>query len=555
MQKGFSNGLGFLWVLVSTLFLGAAITACSSNSSSKKSNTLYIHFSSEPTTLNPINSSDAYASRVQNFVIDTLLTKNPKTNEYMPGVAESWTVSEDGKVYTFKIRKGIKFTDGTDLTAKDIKFSFDAVLDTKYEAAHKLAYFQNIESPKLIDDYTIEFTTKNKYFGNLDTLARGINIVPLATYSKQSKDNKLSKTLVGSGPYKIFKYNKSKNLILTKNKDWWGYKVDQSNLKNIHNFNKIFIRFVKEDAIKLELLKKQKLTYILVSGEEYVKKIDTDQSEWSHLEKHEVENDAYKGYSFIAWNLNNPIFKDKKVRIALAHLMNRELIQEKFQYGKSYLTTGPLYSQSMYADQSVEPIAFDPEKAKELLNSAGWRDTDKDGNLDKVVEGRKMDFKFSLLNPNRNVEKYFTLYKEDLKKVGIELDIKNVDWNSFIKALDERKFDSVTLAWTASEEDVDVDFKQIWHSESASSNGSNFIGYNNPQVDKLIDQSRAELDREKRIPILKKAFKLISEDAPYLFMFTSKNMYVVDKDIVKDKVTYRYTIGTPYWSIKAPETL
>lgn len=538
--------------LVSVLSL-SALTSCSSKSSSSSDNTFYISFMSEPTTLNPINSSDAYATRVQQFVIDNLLTKHPETNEYRPGLAESWTVSPDGKVYTFKLRQGIKFTDGTSLTAKDVKFSFDAVLDPKYEAAHKLAYFQNINSPKIIDDYTIEFTVKNKYFGNLETLAMGVQIVPEATYSKQDKDNKLSKVLIGSGPYKILKYNKSKNLILTKNKDWWGYKVDQDNLKNIHRFDKIFIRFVKEDAIRLELLKKQKLTYSPISGEEFVKKIDTTKSEWSHLVKNEVENDAHKGYSFVAWNLKNPIFSDKKVRVALAHLMNRELIRDKFQYGKSYLATGPLYSQSMYADKSVKPISFDVEKAKALMNEAGWADSDKDGLLDKKINNAKTDFKFTLLNPNRDVEKYFTLYKEDLKKAGIELEIKNVDWNSFIKALDERKFDAVTLAWTSTEDDIDTDFKQIWHSESANANGSNFIGYSNPAVDKLIDESRAELDREKRIPILQKVFKTIAEDAPYVFMFSPKVMYVVDKKVEMEKPTYRYTVGTPYWTIQKQE--
>lgn len=532
----------------------SALISCSSKSSTDKGNTFYISYMSEPTTLNPINSSDMYATRVHLFVIDGLLTRDPNTNEYMPGLAESWTVSPDGKTYTFKLRKDVKFSNNTPLTAKDVKFSFDAVLNPEFEAAHKLAYFQNINSPTIIDDHTIEFTVKSKYFGNLETLATGIKIVPESIYSKQSKENKLAKELVGSGPYKILKYNKSKSIILTKNKDWWGYKSDQANLKDIHRFDKIFIRFVKEDAIRLELLKKGKLLYSEVKGEEFVKKIDTTKQEWSHLDKHEVENDAYKGYSFIAWNLSNPLFSDKKVRVALAHLMNRELLLEKFQYGKSYLAAGPLYTQSMYADKSVKPILFDIPKAKKLLAEAGWVDSDKDGILDKQINGKKVNFTFGLLNPNRDTEKYFTVYKEDLKKAGIDLDIKNIDWNSFVKALNERKFDAVTLAWMNTEDAIDVDHKQIWHSESADSSGSNFIGYKNPLVDKLIDQSRAELDREKRIPILQKVYKTIAEDAPYLFMFTPKVMYVVDKSVDVKQPTYKYTVGTPYWTMKAAES-
>ncbi len=486
--------------------------------------------------------------------MDTLLTKDPNTNEYMPGVAESWTVSEDGKIYTFKLRKGIKFTDGSEIKAKDVKFSFDAVLDPKYEAAHKLAYFENINSPTIIDEETIQFTVKNKYFRNLETLAKEFYIVPEAIYAKQSQENKLAKTLVGSGPYKILQYNKSKSLILTKNKDWWGFKVDQANLKDMHRFDKIYIRFVKEDAIRLELLKKGKLTYSeILRGEEFVKKIDTSNPDWSHLNKYEVDNEAYKSYSFIAWNLKNPLFQDKKVRQALAHLMNRQLLIEKFQYGKSDLAAGPIYPQSMYADKSVKPLAYDVNQAKKLLQEAGWSDSDQDGVLNKKIQGVDTKFAFSLFSTNRDLEKYFTVYKEDLKKVGIELNIKNLDWNSFIKALTERKFDSVTLAWYNTEDAIDIDFKQVWHSESANLGGSNFIGYRNPVVDKLIDESRQELNREKRIPILQKVYKTIAEDAPYLFMFTPKVMYVVDKAVDIKQPTYRFTVGIPFWTMKQAE--
>lgn len=529
------------------------LTQCSSKSSVDKKNTFYISFSSEPATLNPINSSDIYAANVHKYVIDTLLTRDPNTNEYKPGLAESWDVSEDGKTYSFNLRKGVRFSDGKELKANDVKFSFDAVLNPKYEAAHKLSYFENINSPQIVDDHTISFTTKNKYFGDIDTLARGINIVPEVVYSKQSRENQLSKTLIGSGPYKIQKYKRSKSIILVKNKYWWGYKADQDNLRNIHRFNKIHIRFIKEDSIRLELLKKGELSFSEVKGEEFVNKIDNSKPEWSHLEKHEVENDAYKGYSFIAWNLKNSLFKDKKVRIALAHLMDRELLREKFQYGKSYLAAGPVYPQSMYADKSVKPIQFNPIKGKSMLNDAGWKDSDKDGILDKKINGKQVDFIFSLLNPNRDSEKYFTVYKESLKNAGIEVNIKNVDWNSFVKALNERKFDAVTLNWNHSEEDIDIDFKQVWHSDSSKGTGSNFISYSNSTVDKLIDQSRAELRREKRIPIMQKVYKEIAEDAPYLFMFVPKMLYVVSNNIEVSQITYKYSIGVPYWTSKVSE--
>ena len=499
--------------------------------------------------LNPISSSDLYATRTQDYIIDSLLTRNPETNEFKPGLAESWSIAKDGMAYTFKIRKGIQFTDGSPLTAEDVQFSFNAISDPEYEAAHRIPYFQNIKPPIVIDGHTIKFPVKQKYFGNLDTLAT-FRVVPQEVYSKQNKKNKMSKVLIGSGPYKIEKYNKGKNLILVKNKNWWGFSLDQENLKKAHRFDKIIIRFVKEDTIVLELLKKGKLSFSGLSGEQFVDKVDVTQPEWQHMEKFEVENEAYKGYSFIGWNLKNDLFKEKKVRRALAHLMNREFIRKKFQHNKSYLVSGPWYPQSMYADKSVKTILFDPKKASQLLQKSGWKDTDENGVLDKMIGGKKRSFRFTLLLPNRDVERYFTVYKEDLKKAGIDMDIKNIDWNSFVKALNERKFGAVTLAWGGSEEDIDIDPKQIWHTESIKASGSNFIGYSNKKVDRLIDQARLELDRKKRIPILQKVYSIIAEDAPYVFMFSPKIMYAVDKKVKREKVTYRYTLGLKYWTLE-----
>src|SRR5690606_18399645 len=121
---------------------------------------------------------------------------------------------------------------------------------------------------------------------------------------------------------------------------------------------------------------------------------------------------------------------------------------------------------------------------------------------------------------NRDSEKYYTIYKEDLKKNGIIMDLKLVEWNSLVKALDEQSFDAVTLGWGGGS--IDNDPKQIWHSASAKPGGSNFISYNNPKVDKIIDEGRRTLDREKRIKMWQEVYKLIADDAPYAFMFNSE---------------------------------
>jgi peptide/nickel transport system substrate-binding protein/microcin C transport system substrate-binding protein len=293
------------------------------------------------------------------------------------------------------------------------------------------------------------------------------------------------------------------------------------------------------------MLKKGQLDYDELTPEQYVKK--TDGKPWGEkVVKKEVENDEPKSFGFVAWNFKNPLFQDKKVRQALAHLMNRDQMNEKFRFNKSYMATGPWYLQSPYADREVKPFAYDMEQAKSLLSSSGWKDTDKDGILDKVINGKKTNFVFSLMYANRDAEKYYTLYKEDLKKAGIVAELKVLEWNSFVKALDEQKFDAVSLAWGGGS--VNNDPKQIWHSESAQPGGSNFISYSNKEVDKLIDQGREIEDNEKRKVIWKKIYRIIADDAPYAFLFVDKyEHYAVSAKVGQPKDTFKYELGKMAW--------
>ncbi|MGE0527829.1 MAG: ABC transporter substrate-binding protein, partial [Bdellovibrionales bacterium] len=177
---------------------------------------------------------------------------------------------------------------------------------------------------------------------------------------------------------------------------------------------------------------------------------------------------------------------------------------------------------------------------------AGWEDKDKDGILERTIDGKRVDFRFGLLLPNRDVEKYFTMYKEDLKKAGIHMDIKLIEWNTFSKLLDEQKFDAVTMAWAMGS--VEQDLKQIWHTDSARAGGSNFVSYSNKKVDEYIDKAREEMDEKKRGELWQKAVKLIAEDAPYTFLFNPKyDLFLVNSRIGYDKPTYTYDFSYPHW--------
>ena len=229
--------------------------------------------------------------------------------------------------------------------------------------------------------------------------------------------------------------------------------------------------------------------------------------------------------------------------------MNRDEINKKFNFGRYLLATGPWYRQNDYADPNVKPFLFDPDKAKALLKEDGWVDTDKDGILDKMIDGKKRNFAFTMIYSYKAIEKWWILYQGDLKKAGIDMKLQYLEWNSFIDKVDNSDFEATTLVWSGS---VKPDPKQIWHSSGAVKGGSNFIHYKNPTVDKLIDSARKELDMEKRKSALQKVYRTIAADAPYVFLFNAKFIhYATREEVDKPKPTFTYELGRQYWSEKS----
>lgn len=509
----------------------------------------YFHLDSFPTTLNPLSSTDYYASQVQAYIIDSLATRNVDTNEWQPGLATSWETDTNGNYFDFTLREGVQWHDGKPLTAEDVKFSFDAIVhpENKYKTAHMRPYYENIGSVEILAPNKVRFHVKQLYFKNFEQCA-GLAVLPKHIYENPSEEDEknLNKSLIGSGPYVLGEFQRGKKLELVKNKNWWG--VSAPEYKGMYNFDVIRMKAVKEETMTLTMLEKGELDFIGLSAESFVKKAVGPK--WDkEVKKVQYQNDAPNGYGFVGLNLENPIFKSKNVRLALYHLLNRDLMIEKFRYGMDLPATGPWYQQSIYADKNVMPIGFDPKKALELLRTEGWKDTDGDMILDKMIDGKKENLSFTILEPSKDFEKYLTIFKEDAKKAGVEVKIKVIEWNTFIKLLNERKFEAVRLGWSAGS--IEIDPKQIWHSSSIEGGGSNFIGYKNPVVDKGIDDARMTTDTAKRIEILKNVYREIANDVPYLFFFNSKFGFYGHTEKVKGpKDTFKFGVGLDYWWIE-----
>ena len=543
MQSSIMKSIRKHWIGV---FCALFLTACQpggggKSSSFKISRSAFIrNLSSAPSTLNPIRSTDLVASIVQNHILDSLLMRSPNTYKWEPYLAEKWTISPNQKTFTFTLREGAKWHDGRPLTAEDVVFSFQARKDPSYGGAHSMPYYENIAEAKALSPRRVQFKAGKKYFDNLSVLG-SMSIIPKHIY--QHKGKKLSRSLIGSGPYILKKYNRSKHIILNQNPHWWGRKAKPK----LHRIKQVVFKFIPDENDQLLRITAGQLDFLGLSAEAFIKK--TSKKPWGEtILKRKIRNKSPSGYDYIGWNLKNPLFQNKKVRKALALLMNRSLLNQKFLYSKSSLASGPWYSWSDYADPSVKPVLFDPKTARRLLAEAGWQDTNQNGVLDKTFNGQKKEFRFTLTIANKDSEKYITIYQQDLKKNGIDLSLRFIDWSAFLKLLNEKKFAAVMLGWSGGS--VDIDPKQIWHSESAQKGGSNFISYSNPQVDRLINKGRVEMNKQKRIQIFRKVYSLIAQDYPYLFLFNKPvKFYARSLKVQVKKDYYPYSWGLEYWII------
>jgi len=494
---------------------------------------LIYHLSAEPATLNPITATDAYEGTINNGKIyETLIERNNETLELDPLLAESWEISEDKLTYTFKIREGIKWHDGTPFTSEDVVFSYNTIMNPKVDSPQLRAYYQEIRDVKAIDDLTVEFTYAKPYFLALE-FCGGMPIVPKHIFDKGDfNTNPAGRDPIGTGPYKFVRWTTGRDIVIDKNPDYWGEKP---------KIDKIVFKIITDSTVSFQILKREELDVSGLTPIQWERQTNSP----SFNENYDKLSYFTPNYSYIGWNSKRPYFADKQVRTALTHLVNRELILDKILYNLGAIVTNPFYINSPEYDKSIDPYPYDPQKAEELLKEADWIDHDGDGIRDK--DGVKFAFEFLIPGGSETGEKIATILKEELDNMGIQMDIRKTEWAVFTTRLNERNFDAVTLAWSMG---VESDPYQIWSSTQAEK-GSNFIGFKNEQADKLIEEARTEFDRDKRQELYRKFAEIIHEEQPYTFLFCRKSTVAVNKRF-ENVVVYPLGIDLLEWHVPLP---
>jgi len=500
--------------LIARLILSSVIVCagCGVHARDNDAGAIFIHLGAEPGHLNPITSNDSYASTINDHIYESMLDRDYDTLALVPQLAESWQISPDGLLLTFRLKKGVLWSDGVELTSDDVIYSYKTIMDPKTACAPLRVYYMDIQGAEKLDRYTVVFRYSRQYFRALE-ICGTIPIVPRHVFDDGTDFNihPAGRRPVGTGPYMFERWDTGKRISLVRNERYRGRAPEIS---------RIVYKVVQEPNVALQMLKKGELDLMTVRPIQWVRQTSTEkfQKAFYKLEYY------YPNYNYIGWNAQRPLFSDRRVRVALTHLVNREEILAKLNFGLGKVVSGSSYIDSRGYNRAVKPWPHDPERARAILREAGWADTDNDGVLDK--NGAKFSFSFTISSTSKFAERLATILKEDFSRSGIEMSILRYEWAVFVKKLDEREFDAVTLGWSLGFEE---DPYQLWHS-SQIKQGSNHCGFAHAEADSLIERFRVEFNEEARIKMLHRFHEILHEEQPYTFLFCNPNLAVVSRN-------------------------
>ena len=470
-----------------------------------------LHLRTDPVTLNPVLAEDAYSSTVISHVYETLLERDNQTLEMKGMLATQWKISPDNLIYTFYLRKDVKFHDDQPFTAKDVIYTFQKTMDEKTPNPQKKVYYQDVLNVYAPDDYTVVFIMKKPYYKSLEFLG-GMEIIPEHIYSKLDNfvlnDYNL-KNPVGTGPYRFSSWKTREKIILTRNEKYWG---------RLPQIKKLEYKIIEEDSIALQALKKQDLDMNNLNS-----------FQWERQTNSEKFNRIFNklkypatSYNYIGYNTRKPPFDDRRVREAMTYLVNSEKVRRTILSGLAEITTGNFWINSKQYNQNLKPREFSPEKALELLKSAGYSENS-EGFLEK--NGKVLSFELMIPSGAEFYRKFTPVFKEDLGKYGITVNIRQIQFQSLIEKINKREFEAMMLGWSM---DIENDPYQLWHS-SQIEKGHNFTGFTTPELDHLIEQARLEFRSEVRNAYYHRIHEILYENQPYTFLFTSYSLVALQK--------------------------
>ena len=508
-------------LLFAVLLIGAAVTVPTAVQAADKPVTFTVGQLQDIDSLNVTVGALVIDYEVWNLIWPSLTNMSTKDFSPEPGMAESWTKSSDGLTWTYKMRTGMKWSDGEPMTADDVKYTIDRANEEQWNSHVSVTAKL---TAKIVDSSTLEITTSTPD-PRLPSL--GVYIVPKHIYEKISKDdlpNYTAEDKIGGGPFKLGEVKKGEFARLERNPNWWGKKpaMDEVILRHYADANAQFqaLKSGEIDAVDGVPVNE----FAAIKSSDNITAINGNQGGFSEMSMN-------SGCSSSPGD-GNPALHDKLVRQAINYAIDRDLLVAKTL--KSYGTPGtaivpsadPSWDLKVAADKLYK---YNPDKAKSLLDQAGWKDTNGDGVRDKDGKDLRLRFFDRSIGGGSDNTEFLTGW---LKDVGIATDVKTMDDDTLTAAIGQNQFDLFTWGWVPF---VDPDAELSYFTKAQATTDPEAVGYNdanwcNDEYDKLYDQQHVELDVAKRREIVQKMLEIFYEEAPYAVLYKYDELQAIRSD-------------------------
>lgn len=497
--------------------------------------TLVVRINTEPPSLSGLIDTDGWIRRITaHNVYESLVRPDPRDHpnyRIVPELATSWEASGDRLTWTFRLRKGVRWHDGTPFTARDVKFTYDRIQDPLVRSAHFRQAFQDLERVEAVDDHTVVFHWRKPYVWALQQVGN-IPIFPahaFAGYEGARFNNApIMRAPIGTGPFRFVSWEDHKAITFERFEDYWGQKAW---------VDRLVYRTISEPNVAFQLLMRGELdldTDLL--AEQYVN------AAWDPnlVAKFHRVKFFESQFAWIGWNNQRPLFRDARVRRALAMLFERKKINLALYAGLYEEANCVFYHLGPHCDPVTRQPDYDPAAAASLLEEAGWRDSDGDGVLDR--DGVRFQFTITIPSGNPVNEQMLLAYQQQLYRLGIEMNVQKVEWSIYAAKLRKHEFDACMLAWINSSPEGDP--YQVWHSTQADG-GSNYIAYQDPEVDSLIETIRGTFDDGERSALFRALNAKILEDQPLMPIFHQPR-----RTLLHRRVKGVYLSPIPYFQVR-----
>ncbi len=487
--------------------------------------------------LNPLTSQDVYASIVQGRVIESLAVTDVETLELVPLLAQSWQIADDGLSTTFKLRPNVTFSDGQPMTAEDVAYTFDLIMDKDVTDGRVREYLRHIERVEVLGTHEVKFHYRAVFYENFRRSAE-FQVLPkhfLSKFSKQElREHKA--LLMGTGPYRLAdpeQYTPGQQIELMRNERYWGVAGP---------WDRIIWRIIERESTELVAFRNGEIDTFGPTPEQHVEMIK-DADLLKRKEYLEFES-VRTGYSYIGWNQKRQglptLFADKRVRQAMTMLVDRRRMIDEILLGYATVASGPFHHLGPQYDTAIEPWPYDPQRALELLREVGFS-REGDGPL-LGPDGKPFEFELIYPAGSELIQRIGLFLRDNFARAGINLKLNPQDWALLLQSLNARDFEAITLGWSG---DVEVDIEQMFHTRCIE-DGDNPNSNTNPEFDAANDKAHVALDAEERMALWRQCHRILHEDQPYTFLMRAKGRLWHDNRM--ENVQPMPTLGVNYVS-------